>query len=57
VARVAEGKTKMDIDGDGEFDVFDYILLDELERDDEPGEENTGCLVILVLAVLMLDFI
>ena len=47
----------MDIDGDGEFDVFDYILLEELERDDEPGEENTGCLVILVLAVLMLDFI
>jgi hypothetical protein len=45
----------MDIDGDGEFDALDFYLIEEMERGDEPGEDNAGCLTVLLFAVLLLD--
>lgn len=45
----------MDIDGDGDFDALDYVLIEEMERGDEPGEANVGCLLIIVLAILFFN--
>ena len=45
----------IDIDGDGEFDALDFALLADMERDDEPGEDNAGCFTVLLFAVLLLD--
>lgn len=45
----------MDIDGDGDFDALDYVLIEEMERGDEPCEENAGCFTVLLFAVLLFD--
>jgi len=45
----------IDIDGDGDFDALDFALLADMERDDEPGEDNAGCFTVLLFAVLLLD--
>jgi len=48
-------KLMIDIDGDGEFDALDFYLIEEMERGEASREENTGCLTVLLFAVLLLD--
>ena len=41
----------IDFDGDGDFDVLDYILLEELEREDDLVADGSGCFNSLLLMV------
>ena len=45
----------IDIDGDGEFDALDLALIEEMERGEDPGGDNVGCLWVIVLAILFLN--
>lgn len=40
-----------DFDGDGDFDAIDYIILEELEREDELVADGDGCFSSLLLMV------
>lgn len=41
----------LDLDGDGDFDALDYILLEELEREDDLIADGSGCFNSLLLMV------
>jgi len=49
-----------DIDGDGDFDGGDYVLLEETEgnrREPDNGRGNTGCCLILLAPLISLAMI
>ena len=41
-----------DIDGDGDWDVVDYLILDEMVSDSEETSGNAGCFNMVILCVL-----
>ena len=41
-----------DIDGDGDWDVVDYLILDEMVSGSEETAGNSGCFTMVILCVL-----
>ncbi len=41
-----------DIDGDGDWDVVDYLILDEMVSGSEETAGNAGCFTMVILCVL-----
>ena len=41
-----------DFDIDGDLDVVDYLILDELVSDSEETAGNSGCFTMVILCVL-----
>ena len=42
----------VDIDGDGDWDVVDYLILDEMVSGSEETSGNSGCFTMVILCVL-----
>lgn len=38
-----------DLDGDGEFDAIDIVILEEGNNSNQPQNRNTGCCIFVLL--------